>query len=694
MYINQKTFKMWWDIFHSSGSSLVELRILQSNGRKKTASGYFKDVDLAYNAIVRYPDGGGLYAPINKIKESCYSRYQHDMIVDSPSNTTNDAEIEGRDWILIDLDPKRPSGCNSTDAELQASRDVMRNIGIYLRDKGFSSPVIAMSGNGYHMYYHIALKNESDKAELIKTFLKVLDMNFSNDVCDVDLSVFNASRIAKVIGTRSAKGANTKERPQRESYFVKIPDKIESTDVKFIEKVAAEYPQVEAPSRLNNYNTEHFDIESFISRHGIRIASRRRFNGGEKLVLEECPFDSNHKAPDSAIFVMDSGAIAFKCLHNSCSHYTWHDVRVMYDPMAYSRADRESMYNRRAYYLSVSHNPPSRPKEKIKGKKWLAMNEIAWKDPDSLIYIPTGIIELDSKIGGLCLGDVTLLTGRAGAGKTSLLNTILLNIANRGYRSVVWSGEMQSFRFQSWLDQTAAGKNFVKQRQGYEDWWYCPREVGDKINRWLSNKILLRNNDYSAHWGSIFNDIKDAVETERPSLVVLDNLASMYIDCYDGDRNDKQSQFIAELKDFAKVSDIHVILVVHPRKEHDNSLLRMESISGTFDLVNLCDNVLLAHRVGEDFAKRATEFFGKQKTESLTVYNEIIEIAKNRSHGKVDTLIGLHYEPKSRRFLNTFDEHVVYGWQDEENPSMVSTTNVDEEESDDPIGTPPDMLPF
>jgi archaellum biogenesis ATPase FlaH len=693
MYINQKTFKMWWDIFHSSDSSLVELRILQSNGRKKTASGYFKDVDLAYNAIVRYPDGGGLYAPINKIKESCYSRYQHDMIVDSPSNTTNDAEIEGRDWILIDLDPKRPSGCNSTEAELQASRDVMRNIGIYLRDKGFSSPVIAMSGNGYHMYYHVALKNESDKAELIKTFLKVLDMNFSNDVCDVDLSVFNASRIAKVIGTRSAKGANTQERPQRESFFVKIPDKIETTDVKFIEKVAAEYPQVEAPSRLNNYNTERFDLESFISRYGIRVASRRRFNGGEKLVLEECPFDSNHKAPDSAIFKMDSGAIAFKCLHNSCSHYTWHDLRVKYDPMAYSRIDRESMYNRREYYSQVRREPP-KPKEEVKGKKWLSMTDIEWKDPNTQVYIPTGIIELDSKIGGLCLGDVTLLTGRAGAGKTSLLNTMLLNIADRGYRSIVWSGEMQSSRFQSWLNQTAAGKNFVKQRQGYDDWWYCPKEVADKINAWLSDKILLRNNDYSAHWGALFDDIKEEVESIHPNVVVLDNLASMYIDCYDGDRNERQSQFIAELKNFAKVSDIHVILVVHPRKEQGNALLRMESISGTFDLVNLCDNVLLAHRVGEDFAKRATEFFGKQKTEALKVYDEVIEIGKNRSHGRVDTLIGLHYEPKSRRFQNTFDEHIVYGWQDEETPSMANTISMIEEEPDDPIGTPPDMLPF
>ena len=693
MYINQKTFKMWWDIFHSSDSSLVELRILQSNGRKKTASGYFKDVDLAYNAIVRYPDGGGLYAPINKIKESCYSRYQHDMIVDSPSNTTNDAEIEGRDWILIDLDPKRPSGCNSNDAELQASRDVMRNIGIYLRDKGFSSPVIAMSGNGYHLYYHVALKNENDKAELIKTFLKVLDMNFSNDVCDVDCSVFNASRIAKVIGTRSAKGANTQERPQRESYFVKIPDKIESTDVKFIEKVASEYPQVEAPSRLNNYNTERFDLESFISRYGIRIASRRRFNGGEKLVLEECPFDSNHKAPDSAIFKMDSGAIAFKCLHNSCSHYTWHDLRVKYDPMAYSRVDRESMYNRREYYSPVHREPP-KPKEEVKGKKWLSMTDIEWKDPNTQTYIPTGIIELDSKIGGLCLGDVTLLTGRAGAGKTSLLNTILLNIADRGYRSIVWSGEMQSSRFQSWLNQTAAGKNFVKQRQGYDDWWYCPKDIADKINVWLSDKILLRNNDYSAHWGALFDDIKEEVESIHPNVVVLDNLASMYIDCYEGDRNEKQSQFIAELKNFAKVSDIHVILVVHPRKEQGNALLRMESISGTFDLVNLCDNVLLAHRVGEDFARRAEEFFGKPKTEALKIYDEVIEIGKNRSHGKVDTLIGLHYEPKSRRFQNTFDEHIVYGWQDEETPSMVSTTNVIEEEPDDPIGTPPEMLPF
>lgn len=82
---------------------------------------------------------------------------------------------------------------------------------------------------------------------------------------------------------------------------------------------------------------ETFDIDKFIADNGIQV-SRETVSGGiRKIVLEECPFDSSHKAPDSAIFVMQNGAIAFKCFHNSCSDKRWRDVRQLFDPTCYER---------------------------------------------------------------------------------------------------------------------------------------------------------------------------------------------------------------------------------------------------------------------------------------------------------------------------------------------------------------------
>ena len=126
-----------------------------------------------------------------------------------------------------------------------------------------------------------------------------------------------------------------------------------------------------------------------------------------------------------------------------------------------------------------------------------------------------------------------------------------------------------------------------------------------------------------------------------------------------------QTQFINDLKDLAKSANIHIVLVCHPRKEDTRQLLRKESIAGTADLTNLCDNLILMHRVGRDFEKKATEFFGAKTAQELMDYDIVLEVAKNRSLGVVDYVLGLYYEPETRRILNDPTENIVYGWDDQ-----------------------------
>ena len=662
--INEKTIHLWWDIFKKD-HPLTEIRIL---GQGKTFSGYFTAPEVMLSQLANF-DGYGIYATINDVKSSCYGRAQHDTIVQKPKSTTNDNDIESRRWLLLDFDPERPSDTNASDEEILYAEKKMRQVYKFLRDEGFNAPVVAFSGNGYHLYYSIDLPNTQESTDKVKGFLNALDMLFSDERVKIDTSVFNASRIAKVIGTTSNKGANTEDRPQRLSRFIHIPDRIEQTSAGFIDKVADMLPKVETPSRFNGYSNERFDIEGFIRDHGIRIAKRSRFGGGEKLVLEECPFDPNHKAPDAAIFVMDSGAIGFRCLHNSCQHYTWHDVRLHYDPQAYDRRDYEEFSRKRSYYGRVTPKPVEPVKEDERGKKWLNMGDIKWIDPSSYVSIPSGIIALDNKIAGWTLGDVTVLSGLSGAGKTTLLDHFILSAVQRGYKAAAYSGELQGFRFQQWIDQMAAGKAFVKQKPGFDGLYYAPKMVAEKVNAWLDGKFFLYNNDYGNKWSLLYEDIRECVEKNGVQIVFVDNLMTIDLDNMEGEKNDRQSRFINNLKEFAKRSNIHIVLVCHPRKEQSFQLLRKESIAGTADLTNLADNLIISHRVGKDFERRATEFFGEDKVEELMGYNLVLEVAKNRSFGVVDYLIGLYYEPESRRVKNNEVENIVYGWNDE--PAQV-----------------------
>lgn len=689
--MNEITIRQWYDTF-KSGEELVEVRIVD-NAYKRTYSGYFTDVNTLLNEIRKY-DNCNIYFTLNAINPACYDREQHDRIVTKPKSTTSDNDIVGRDWILIDIDTKKPSDTNSTDEEKEMAKEVVNNVFKFLRDEGFEKPVVCDSGNGFHLLYKIAMKNSNENTTICKEFLQVLDMLFSNPNVEIDCTTHNASRVCKLYGTFSRKGSNTKKRPQRESKILRIPDEIKITPNEYFAKVAAMLPKPEQPSKSNYYSNEKFDLEAFLNKHHIAVRNIVRTSSFTKYILDECPFNSSHRAPDSAIFEMSNGGLGFKCLHSSCSQYTWKDFRLKFEPDAYDHKEYQRHEHKMQYYSQQKKEPFVPKKEDFaKGKKWLAMTDVQYVDMSKMASIPTGYKELDKKIIGLLLGDVTVLSGGSGAGKSSWIDCVALNAIQRGYKVGIWSGELQDFRFQSWINQIAAGKNYVCKREGFENYYYAPKNISNQISNWLEGKLFLYNNNYGSKWQQLFADVKELVDKEGVQLIVLDNLMALQIDNYEGDKYTQQTKFINDLKEYAKAKNVHVLLVCHPRKE--GIFLRKESISGTADLTNLADSVFIIHRIGKDFEQRAGEFFGKDKVLPYLKYNSVIEVCKNRSMGVIDLLVGMYYEVESRRLKNEISENIVYGWQ--EQPAQLTfepTPESDVSDLQDIYDNMSNQLPF
>ena len=660
--MNECTLRQWYDVFKDN-HELVEIRILDPE-TKRSYSGYFTDIETILREIKRY-EKCNLYFTLNVIDPACYSREQHDRISTRPKSTTSDLEILGRKWCLIDVDCEKPSDTNSTDAEKELAKGVVNEVYKFLRDEGFEKPIICDSANGYHLLYKQAMISNPQNTETMKNFLKVLDMYFSTDKVKIDCTTFNPSRICKLYGVISRKGSDTKERPQRESKILSVPQEVKITPNEYFGKVASYLPQPEKRDRSNNWGANSFDLDEFIQKYNIKVRNIVTSHDYTKYILEECPFNSSHRAPDSAIFKMRDGSYGFKCLHNSCSQYTFKDFRLHYDPDAYSGKDYREFQFKQKYFGGKFEpfQPISETEEK--GKKWMSMKDVKRVDIAELLSIPTGYHELDKKIIGLFAGELTVLSGLNASGKTSWLNCLALNVIQQGFKVAIWSGEMQDWRFQGWLNQMAAGKNYVRKKEGFENFYYTPSKVCEQIDAWVDNKLFLYNNSYGNNWQQLFNDIKELVESEGVQLIVLDNLAALSISSYDSGTYANQTKFILDVKDYAKQKNIHVILVAHPRKQND--FLRKESISGTADLTNIADNVFLIHRVGQDFQKRAGEFLGEAKVQEYLGFSNVLEVAKNRQMGVVDLLVGMYYEMESRRLKNSIAEHIVYGWQEEPN---------------------------
>lgn len=664
--IDKEQIYKWWEIFQDNGGKLCEIRCLDG---QRTYSGYYRNIDNIIRDIESISERSNMqiYFVLNTIKADCYDRQQQERLVEKPKNTTTDNDIEGRNFILLDFDPERPSGVGSTEEQFKESHTVARKVYDFLIEQGLSSIIVCKSGNGSHLEIPIKLANTPENTKLVERFLKAIAMLFDTEKVHCDTKVGNASRICKLYGTYAKKGANTSEHPWRLAKFWKIPDEIVPNNREYIEKIADLYKDERPiPSRDNNYGQSKFDLIDFFSRHGIEYRTTKT-PLGTRYILKECPFGgSAHSDPDSMVFQYDSGAIEFFCYHNSCQQYHWRDFRLKYEPDAYDKKEYREFQHKQQYFSKYVEPEPIKAENPTDGKKWLTFDDIQTVRDEDLIAVPTGIYMIDKLIKGFILGEVTMLSGINASGKTSFLNTLALNAIQKGFNVALWSGELQSFRLKSWIAQAAAGKMNVTKVAGSEYAYETNESVLPKIGKWLSGKLFIYNNNYGNLSDQLISDITECIEQNKTRFIILDNLMAISLDSKAGDKNEKQKQIIMELSELAKAKNVHILLVAHPRKEANMTLLRKESISGTSDLTNVVQNVMLIHRVGLDFEKRATEFWGKEVVNDILLqdYGNVIEIAKNRSYGVVDRRVGLYYEPETRRFKNSKAEQVHYDWEE------------------------------
>ena len=214
----------WLEVLIEQNSK-VEIRVLRERGAP-TVQHHSADslLEIAKQAIRLSPGAKGIYWLLNPLPISWQG------------TTAKDVDIERRRWLLIDCDPRRTGVVSSTDDEKEAARLKMIEVGEYLSIRGWPAPIIADSGNGWHLLYRIDLPG--DDGGLVHRVLMALDRRFSNQEISIDTKVGNASRICKLYGTLAAKGPNTAERPHRFSGIVSIPEDLVVVPIELLQSIA------------------------------------------------------------------------------------------------------------------------------------------------------------------------------------------------------------------------------------------------------------------------------------------------------------------------------------------------------------------------------------------------------------------------------------------------------------------------
>ena len=638
-----------------------EIRIIYGN--KVTYSGYFNTADALMNAFDRdiqdYADCN-IYMSVNALKPGCMARDQRNRFLRNPKATTSDKDIDGYEWLFVDLDPERPSGTSSTDKQLSIAKDIGNKVYLFMRNVGFNKPLMAYSGNGVHLMYRIRLANSDENKRLVEKCLKTLDMLFSTDDVKVDVKNYNPARVAKLYGTLAQKGSPSEEYPHRMSRIISDGE-AEKNDIAYLEKLTSYYPQEEKPQAYNNYRPRDFDLEQWLIKYGIGY-QKTSFSDGYKYILDSCPFDSNHKGKDACLFQNRDGRIGFHCFHNSCSDKKWRDFRLLYEPDAYEK--RQQDYEKRIYgKFNRDRVEPKHIVEQSEKPVFQSARMIFDKPEEPVTYIKTGIEVIDRRLRGLAKGDVSLVSGLRASAKSTLLTQWALEAVNAGNNVAVFSGELRDKRFMRWMFQIAAGKGYVEPSQ-YPGYYNVPRNIQEKIAEWLGDRFWLYDNDYGNDFQAVIEQFEKAVEEKKLDLLILDNLMAFDIRSLSENKFEAQTQFILRIVDLAKKKNVHICFVAHPRKAL--GFLRLDDVSGSADLANAVDDAFIVHRNNNDFRRLSKQMFGWSDDNDTYHGTNVIEIAKDRDGGTQDVFIPLYYEPESKRLRNDPTENRQYGWQDDE----------------------------
>ena len=294
-----------------------------------------------------HSDADDLSAAIGQLEgeHTCYTTLNRPARSVRAGGTTalRDADIDVITRIVFDLDPSRPTGVPSNDAEVRAALQVRDELVTLLGRFGWATPALGMSGNGAHAVYRTRIKSTEDWRTLAARLYMGLRDRLSRSCAEAnvnfDSTVRNPSRIWRVYGTVNRKGQATPDRPHRVAQIVLPPTDWEVVKANTINQtVAALTPVVQERGRPNperfhgkgDYRT--LDIVGWFEAHGHY---RRPLEAGKHAV--RCPWEHEHSTHadswDRGTVIWetgDSGWPTFHCAHNHCEGRRLVDVITLW----------------------------------------------------------------------------------------------------------------------------------------------------------------------------------------------------------------------------------------------------------------------------------------------------------------------------------------------------------------------------
>jgi len=237
--------------------------------------------------------------------------------------------------------------------------------------------------------------------------------------------------------------------------------------------------------------------------------------------------------------------------------------------------------------------------------------------------------KLDSILKGWRDGELTIWSGRNGSGKSTILNQHLLDMAQKGLKTCVYSGEMPPERYLRWA--------VIQHKENDAP---HPSVIEASIN-WMTGKIYILNISTGIKPEDLFTAFEYAARRYDVKHFIVDSLMKVLLG--GDDDYGKQKEFTSDLSDFAKKHKVHVHLVAHPRKTMaDKDAPGKVDVKGSSHITDLADNVIVLYRPDEEVKEKAQK-------KGKTVSDCQAYVKKNREFG-IEGKVHLYFNDRTKKF--------------------------------------------
>lgn len=288
-------------------------------------------------------------------------------------------------------------------------------------------------------------------------------------------------------------------------------------------------------------------------------------------------------------------------------------------------------------------------------------------DMNEMSGIETGIKPLDRELMKNFYGMLLILTGRPGSGKTSLVDQMIANAMDNDVPVFLFSKEMPDRMTASWMNFILAGARNVEEKtlDNGGTYYVVPYEIKKQIHEHYKKKLYIYNDSEPNDIDHVMASAEECTRKYGTKLIIIDNMMMLDLKSSEAEKNTAQTNLTNRLIDFATKFNVAVILIAHPKKTADiNSDISMYEIAGTSNIINLAMRSLGLRRVSKS---------EKEDTKSkFHDYDVVLNIIKDRTCGRSDIDIGLHYDKKSRRFYTDYEEYDhQYKWDKNVYPNKI-----------------------